>query len=152
MTGQPARHSPPRAKQPGASSVGALRAIALVSGLYDALIGVGMLAGRDWLGRWFGVAAPVPPIHADLNGMFALAIAAGYLLPWRDPQRYRAYLWIMGPMLKGCGALLFIADHLLRGSPSSYLLFAAGDGTLALVTLWALLRPVRTPGSPTPNP
>jgi len=58
----------------------------------------------------------------------------------------------MGPMLKGCGALLFIADHLLRGSPSSYLLFAAGDGTLALVTLWALLRPVRTPGSPTPNP
>jgi hypothetical protein len=152
VTGQPARHSPPRAKQPGASSVGALRAIALVSGLYDALIGVGMLAGRDWLGRWFGVAAPVPPIHADLNGLFALAIAAGYLLPWRDPQRYRAYLWIMGPMLKGCGALLFIADHLLRGSPSSYLLFAAGDGTLALVTLWALLRPVRTPGSPTPNP
>jgi len=140
VTGQPARHSPPRAKQPGASSVGALRAIALVSGLYDALIGVGMLAGRDWLGRWFGVAAPVPPIHADLNGLFALAIAAGYLLPWRDPQRYRAYLWIMGPMLKGCGALLFIADHLLRGSPSSYLLFAAGDGTLALVTLWALLR------------
>ena len=118
MTGQPARHSPPRAKQPGASSVGALRAIALVSGLYDALIGVGMLAGRDWLGRWFGVAAPVPPIHADLNGLFALAIAAGYLLPWRDPQRYRAYLWIMGPLLKGCGALLFVADHLLRGSPS----------------------------------
>ena len=152
MTGQPARHSPPRAKQPGASSVGALRAIALVSGLYDALIGVGMLAGRDWLGRWFGVAAPVPPIHADLNGLFALAIAAGYLLPWRDPQRYRAYLWIMGPMLKGCGALLFIADHLLRGSPSSYLLFAAGDGTLALVTLWALLRSVRTPGSPIPSP
>jgi hypothetical protein len=58
----------------------------------------------------------------------------------------------MGPLLKGCGAILFVADHLLRGSPSSYLLFAAGDGTLALVTLWALLRSVRTPGSPIPNP
>jgi hypothetical protein len=113
--------------------------VALVSAVYDALLGVGMLAGRDWLVDWFGVAAPVPPIHADLNGLFALAIAAGYLLPYRDPQRYRAYLWIMGPVLKGCGAALFIADHLLRGSPSSYLLFAAADGTLALVTLWALI-------------
>lgn len=139
MAVQPTKLPVPRATEPGASSVGALRAIALVSGVYDALLGVGMLAGRGWLVAWFGVAAPVPPIHADLNGLFALAIAAGYLLPWRDPQRYRAYLWIMGPVLKGCGALLFVADHLLRGSPSSYLLFAAADGTLALVTLWGLL-------------
>jgi len=49
------------------------------------------------------VPAPAPAIHADLNGLFALAIAAGYLLPYRDPDRYRAYLWIMGPMLKGAG-------------------------------------------------
>jgi len=145
VTGQPSRIAPPRATEPGASSLGALRAVALVSAIYDGFLGVGMLAGRDWLVAWFGVAAPVPPIHADLNGLFALAIAAGYLLPWRDPQRYRAYLWIMGPLLKGCGAILFVADHLLRGSPSSYLLFAAADGTIALVTLWALLRAVRTP-------
>jgi hypothetical protein len=118
----------------------ALRAVALASAVYDALLGVGMLTGRAWLVHWFGVAAPVPPIHADLNGLFALAVAAGYLLPYRDPVRYRAYLWIMGPLLKGCGAALFVADHLLRGSPSSYLLFAAADGALALVTLWVLLR------------
>jgi hypothetical protein len=99
-----------------------------------------MLAGRGLLVHWFGVPPPSPPIHADLNGLFTLAVAAGYWLPYRDPERYRAYLWIMGPLLKGCGAALFVADHLLRGSPSSYLLFAAADGALALVTLWALLR------------
>ena len=43
-------------------------------------------------------------------------------------------------MLKGAGAVLFVADYLLRGSPASFLLFAAADGALALVTLWALLR------------
>jgi hypothetical protein len=132
--------SRPRAPSPGASSsAGPLRAIALVSLVYDALLGVALLAGRDLLVRWFGVPDPVPPIHADLNGLFALAVAAGYWLPYRDPDRYRAYLWVMGPMLKGAGAALFVADYLLRGSPASYLLFAAADGTLALVTLWGLL-------------
>ena len=132
--------SRPRATPPGAfSSTGPLRAIALVSLAYDALLGIGRLAGRGLLVQWFGVPQPLPPIHADLNGLFALAIAAGYLLPYRDPERYRGYLWVMGPMLKGAGAALFVADYLLRGSPASYLMFAAGDGTLALVTLWGLL-------------
>lgn len=132
----------PRAAAPGAlsSSRRLLRGIALVSLVYDALLGAGMLAGRSLLVQWFGVPPPSPPIHADLNGLFTLAIAAGYALPYRDPERYRAYLWIMGPLLKGVGAAWFVADHVLRGSPSSYLLFAAGDGALALVTLWALLR------------
>jgi hypothetical protein len=112
----------------------------LVSLVYDALLGVGMLAGQGLLRQWFSVPAPLPPIHAELNGLFALAIAAGYVLPYRDPVRYRGYLWVMGPMLKGGGALLFVADHVLRDSPSLYLLFAATDGALALVTLWALLR------------
>jgi hypothetical protein len=119
--------------------VRALRAISLVSLVYDTLLGFGLLAGRDVLVRWFGVPAPVPAIHADLNGLFALAIAAGYSLPYRDPDRYRGYLWVMGPALKGGGAALFVADYLLRGSPPSYLLFAAADGALAFVTLWALL-------------
>ena len=125
---------------PGAfSSSRPLRAIALVSLVYDALLGIGLLAGRGLLVQWFGVPEPVPPIHADLNGLFTLAIAAGYLLPYRVPERYRGYLWVMGPLMKGAGAALFVADYLLRGSPPSYLMFAACDGTLALLTLWGLL-------------
>jgi hypothetical protein len=127
-----------------------LRAIALVSGIYDAAIGVAMLVGREWLVAIFQVPPPVPPIHAELNGLFALAVALGYTMPYRDPVHYRPYLWLMGPLLKGVGALLFVADHWLRGSPSSFLLFAVGDGTLALVTLGALLR--SDPGSVSVKP
>jgi hypothetical protein len=90
----------------------------------------------------FGVPLPEPPIHADLNGVFLLAVAAGYLIPYREPQSSggRSYMWVMGPLLKGGGALVFVLDHFLRHSPASFLLFAASDGTLALLTLWALVR------------
>jgi hypothetical protein len=118
------------------------RAIAAVSGIYDASVGVVMIAGRPLLAQIFGVALPEPPIHADLNGVFLLSVALGYLIPFRDPDSRggRAYLWTMGPFLKGLGALTFVLDHLVRHSPRSFLLFAASDGTLALLTLWVLLR------------
>ena len=113
--------------------------LALVSGAYDIALGLTMLFGRGLLVSWFGVAEPIPPIHADLNALFLVAIGLGYALPWRDPRTWRAYLWIMGPFLKGVGALAFVADHFLRHSPDAYLLFTATDGTLALVTLVLLL-------------
>ena len=115
--------------------------MAAVSGLYDAVAGAAMLAGRPLFARWFGVPLPDPPIHADLNGIFLLSIAAGYLIPYRSPdsREGRAYLWVMGPLLKGAGAAAFVLNYSVRHSPPSYLLFAASDATLALLTLWALL-------------
>ena len=118
-----------------------MRVVAAVSGVYDALVGVVMLAGRPLLAQLFSVTLPTPPIHADLNGIFLLSIAAGYLIPYRDPRSSggRAYLWIMGPVLKGAGAAAFVLDYVVRQSPRSFLLFAVSDGTLALLTLWALV-------------
>ena len=118
-----------------------LQIIAAVSGIYDALVGVVMLAGRPLLAQIFSVSPPTPPIHADLNGLFLLSIAAGYLIPYRDPgsSSGRAYLWIMGPLLKGAGAAAFILDYVVRQSPRSFLVFALSDGALALLTLAALV-------------
>jgi hypothetical protein len=117
-----------------------LRTIAAVSAVYDALVGAVMLLAQPLLARVFDVPLPQPPIHADLNGLFLIAVAAGYVIPYREPESAggRTYLWVMGPLLKGGGAIAFVLDHLLRGSPKSFLLFAASDGTLALLTLWAL--------------
>ena len=65
----------------------------------------------------FGVPPAKPRIFSDLNGLFLMAVGAGYYLPWRDPSRYRGYMWIMGPMLKGAGAAAFLLDYAFRGSP-----------------------------------
>jgi hypothetical protein len=111
-----------------------------MSGVYDALVGVTLLTARPLLSQLFGVPLPEPPIHADLNGFFLLAVAAGYAIPYRhaDSSAGRAYLWVMGPMLKGLGAAVFVLDHFVHHSPASFLLFAVSDGVLALLTVLAL--------------
>jgi len=116
-----------------------LSLVALVSGLYDITAGAFLLLAPGSFTTWFGIPRASPRIFSDLNGLFLLAVGAGYALPWRDPQRYRAYLWIMGPLLKGAGAAAFLLDYAFRGSPRSFLLFAASDGLLALVTLVGLI-------------
>ena len=121
-----------------------LPAIALVSGLYDIAVGASLALGRPLLTSLFNLPAPVPPIHADLNALFVTTVGIGYWWPYTDPVRFRWYLWLMGPVLKGAGAVTFVLDHVLRGSPRWFLLFAASDGVLAIVTLWALLRADRS--------
>jgi hypothetical protein len=128
-----------------------LRAIALVSGIYDVAVGLSLTLGRPLLMSLFNLPAPVPPIHADLNALFVTTVGVGYLWPYRDPDRYRWYLWLMGPVLKGAGAATFVADYLLRGSPASFLMFAACDGILAVVTLYALLTTTGVPRAAEPQ-
>jgi hypothetical protein len=114
--------------------------LALISGLYDTVVGAFLLLAADRLASLFGVPPASPRIFSDLNGLFLIAVGVGYYLPWRDPIGHRGYMWVMGPLLKGAGALLFVLDYTFRGSPPSFLLFAASDGTLALLTLWALVK------------
>jgi hypothetical protein len=122
-----------------------LSLVAGISGLYDCFVGAFLLLAADSMASLFGVPPAQPRIFSDLNGLFLLAVGAGYYFPWRDPVRYRGYMWIMGPGLKGAGAMAFALDYVFRGSPASFLLFAASDGALALVTLVALLRQARRP-------
>jgi len=117
-----------------------LRLVALVCGVYDILLGLGLLAAAGPMAALFGVPPPQPAVFGDTNGLFLVCIGLGYSLPWRDPGRWRAYLWLMGPLLKGAGAAIFVVDHFTRQSPDAFLLFVVTDGSLALWTLWALLR------------
>ena len=118
---------------------GRLSTVAAISGLYDTVVGALLLFVPDLLASWFGVPPANPRIFSDLNAIFLIAIGVGYYLPWREPDRYRGYMWVMGPLLKGAGAAAFVLDYLYRGSPPMFLLFAASDGALALLTLWALV-------------
>ena len=115
-----------------------VRVMAAVSGVYDGLVGLFLLLAADRFAALFGVAPAQPPIFSDLNALFLLAVGAGYYWPYRDPAGARWYLWVMGPGLKGAGAVAFLVDYFVRHSPASFLLFAASDGVLAVLTLAAL--------------
>lgn len=112
--------------------------VAAISGLYDFIVGALLLFAPGALASAFGVPPANPRIFSDLNALFLISIGIGYYLPWREPERYRGYMWMMGPILKGAGATLFVLDYVFRGSPPSFLLFAASDGTLAVLTWYAL--------------
>ena len=117
-----------------------LRTLALVSGVYDLLLGVSMLAAAPALARLFGAPAPVPLVNAWLNGVFALTLAGGYFWAASDAVARRGYLWWAGVFAKATGALVFLVDHFVNASPATYLLFVLTDGGLALLTLALLVR------------
>jgi hypothetical protein len=117
-----------------------LRTLAFVSGLYDLLLAVPLLVAAEPMARAFGAPAPQPLVNAQLNGVFTLSLAVGYFWAAADVAARRGYLWVAGVLAKGLGAGLFLFDHYARGSPAPFLLFAATDGTLALVTAILLRR------------
>ena len=122
-----------------------LKGVAAISFVYDLSVGLVLLLVPNVMAAWFGVPPARPAIFSDLNALFLISIGIGYYFPWRDPIGGRWYLWVMGPGLKGAGAAAFLLDYTFRHSPASFLLFAASDGTLALLTLVALLASRRTP-------
>ena len=117
-----------------------LRALTIVSGVYDLLLGLPMLLAPVFVARAFGAPEPVPVVNAQINGVFALALALGYFWAARDVEARRGYLWAASVFAKGLGAIVFVVDHFANGSPAPFLLFAASDGALALATLALLAR------------
>jgi hypothetical protein len=105
-----------------------------------ALRAVPMLLIAPQLAAMMGAPPPVPLINAQLNGIFTLTLAAGYFWAARDVEARRGYLWVAGVLAKGLGAALFVLDHFQHGSPASFLLFAATDGSLAILTAILLRR------------
>jgi hypothetical protein len=118
-----------------------LKTLAFVSGAYDLLLALPMLFAAPLMARLFGAPEPVPLLNAQLNGVFTLTLAAGYYWAAGDPAARRGYFWVAGVLAKGLGVLLFVLDHFTQGSPSAFLLFAAADGSLCLLTLALLARP-----------
>jgi len=131
----------------GGQRTGGLRTLALVSGVYDLALAVPMLLVAPWLAEAMGAPPPVPLINAQLNGVFTLSLAAGYFWAARDVEARRGYLWVAGVLAKGLGAALFVLDHFQHGSPSTFLLFAVTDGSLAILTAILLRRSTGATGT-----
>src|SRR4026208_2645483 len=104
-----------------------VRGIPASSGVYDTAIGLFLLLAAERMASPFGVLPPNPPIFGNLNGLFLLAVGAGYYWPYRDPRGARWYLWVMGVGLKTGGAASFPLDYVPRDPPAPFLPLAASD-------------------------
>jgi hypothetical protein len=124
-----------------------LRALCYASAAYDLLLAVPLLLAPVATARLFGAPVPQPVVNAQLNGVFTLTLAVGYLWAARRDEVRRGYLWLAGVLAKSLGVVVFVLDHVLRGSPRSFLLFACTDGAVAVASLVLLLR-ARGAGAP----
>ena len=117
-----------------------LSVVAGVSLVYDLATGLLLLVATGSLASLFGAPLPDPVLFTKLTGLFLVAVGLGYIQPLRDPDAHRPYMWVFGVLLKAAGSAAFVIDYFANASPTSFLLFAATDGLLALATLQALLR------------
>jgi hypothetical protein len=83
---------------------GALRTLALVSGVYDLALAVPMLLVAPQLAAAMGAPPPVPLINAQLNGVFTLTLAAGYFWAARDVEARAAPIYGSPASGQGPGA------------------------------------------------
>jgi len=117
-----------------------LSVVAGISLVYDLVTGLVLLLATEQVAAWFGARLPDPILFVKLDALFLVVVGLGYWRPLRDPEAHRPYMWVFGVLLKGAGAAIFLLDHFQHGSPASFLVFAVSDGSLAVLTLAALLR------------
>ena len=119
-----------------------LRTVAAISFVYDLSAGLTLLLLRgpavSLLPALAALLTP-SPLLANLLGLFLTCVGVGYLLPYRQPQTYRSYLWIFGVALKTAGAIAFMLDYWTRSGAGLMLFFAACDGAVAALTFAALV-------------
>ena len=119
-----------------------IKPVAAISLVYDLSAGLALLLLRGTvvsLVPALGALLTPSPLLGDLLGIFLTCVGLGYMLPFKQPARYRSYLWIFGVALKTAGAAAFVLDYWRRASPVLMLLFAASDGAVAALSLAALL-------------
>ena len=125
-----------------------LKGVALVSGVYDLALALPMLVAPVTIARLFGAPDPVPVLNAQLNGVFTLALAAGYFWAARDTEARRGYFWVAGVLAKGLGAALFVGITGCADRPRRSSSLRRPTGRSRPLTLVALLAGARRPVQP----
>jgi hypothetical protein len=119
-----------------------IRTVAAISLVYDLSAGLALLLLRAPIATLvptFAALVGPAPLLGDLLGIFLTSVGMGYLLPYREPDVYRSYMWIFGVALKTAGAAAFLLDYVIRHASPLMLLFAASDGAVAVLSLAALV-------------
>ena len=111
-------------------------AIAGFSGLYDLVVGALLLCASAWLASAFGVTPAQPQIFSDLNGIFLLAVGAGYYLLRARTEQARDF-WPMAALLGLLTGLLAFLPN-IGAIVSGVLMVAVGFSAGNAQGLWAI--------------
>lgn len=119
-------------------------ALSMAAGaVYDLAFGIAMLLAHERAAGILGIEPPDDPLYLRFGGLLLLVLGALYLLPARDPERYRGVA-----LVAAAGRLagfLFLFAAWRAGRPPVFLGLCCADLTFALVHAFFLARTRRGP-------
>ena len=118
-----------------------LRAVAAVSLVYDLGVGLTLFFFRELLQIWFGVPAAQPPIHVDLNAIFVIGgRCSGTCCRSGPGPLSRVSVDFRRGTEERRGRGVRAGLRAARARPRRFCCLPLSDGTLAALTLAALMR------------
>jgi len=122
----------------GSPGLGFLAASFAAGAVYDAALGLVILASPPAVLAFFSIPPPPDPMHFRFAALLLLVLPLFYILPAVDPARF-APVAAAGTGARTLGAA-FLFAHAAAGAPAAYVGFAAVDAAFALAHAWGLRR------------
>ena len=125
--------------------VGWTKALFVVAGVYDGVLGLAFLLAGDAIFGAFGVTPPNHPGYMQFPSLLLLVFAAMFFRIATDPVKHRGLIWYgMGLKIAYCGTVF--GSQCRGGIPAMWIPWAWAD--LVFLLLFALaLRQTRQPAS-----
>lgn len=113
----------------------ALRALILMVGAHSIVLGIAIYFATDGFYRLFFNASVENLFFVRQSGLFLILMGMFYLVPLRDPEKYRAII-ILTIVTKLLAVVFMIANAGHTPAPGMILLAAAGDGAMAFALIF----------------
>jgi hypothetical protein len=104
---------------------------------------VPLLVSPEWILGLFGIPVPGHLIWPRFAALLLMILSIFYIPATLDIDRYRIFAWLAVFPSRSFGAIFFFLAVFVFGQPLGYLLGMVIDGSIAIATLWCLIRIVR---------
>lgn len=115
-----------------------LKVAFLIGGVYDIILGIGLLFFVDLLAKLLDASKPEPRIFAHLVGLFLITVGYFLLYAAQDPRRL-AFIGAASSLIRLLYALLVVLTWINQDIETLYLITALTDVITGLMLLGALL-------------
>jgi hypothetical protein len=114
------------------------RALFVIAGIYDWLLGALFLMAPSWPFRQFDIAEPNHPAYVQFPGALLMIFALMFFLVASDPSRYRQLI-PFGILLKVAYCGLAFGYWSTAGIPGMWKVFAVIDLVMGVLFVWSFL-------------
>ncbi|MHA2299079.1 MAG: hypothetical protein ACXADA_23880 [Candidatus Hodarchaeales archaeon] len=115
-----------------------LKAVYLISGVYDLILGIASVIFADSFLDLFNVSHSDPPIFLQISGLFLITVGYFLIYSSQKPKEF-VFIAVGSVFVRLSYALIIIVTMLSQIIEPFYVLFAITDGITGLIIILALV-------------